>query len=319
MPRLSSLQLQGVELSIQMCRQIQSLRTFSSGFYENSRYGAYSLNQSASQHLLNLTTINIELSGSCTVQLGPSVKQVNIRWTRPGWSIPREIISEQATWRSVRAIHVAQIFSSSADPPADSSPIATFAILETTEPYQTLILRTSGAPNTCVHARAIDREDRERVFCGLHPATVAGMVAQIPGHELSSITISTTAIALQALSNAQCPVLSCVRLVLDSDDIAWIDSFTRDMINIKTLERIEFSQQADPAGCNWTTDVIIRTISLCIAAGNKLQEVLFLGFSPEAHCLAMAKMFSQQVVVDQNWLELKNERVWFTEPPFEWR
>ena len=322
MPRLSSLQLQVVEMSTNLCRHFQSLRTLSFSLSENSRLGADSLERSISQHLHNLTTINIELAGRITVQrypqLGPSVKHINIRWTKPGSYIPRDIIPNQAAWKSVTAIHVAHIGSSSANPPAAPSPVTTFAIPETAAPYQTLIFRTSGAPNRRVHARAIDGENRERAFSGLHPATVLGMVARIPGHKLSAITISVTAIALRALSGARLPLLCSIRLVLDTDDIAWIDNFAREMLNIKTLERLEFSQEAGTTASEWTTAMIIRTISSCIAAENELQEVQFLGFSPEAQCLAMLVMFSQQVVVDRNWRELKNERNWFTELPFEW-
>jgi len=322
MPRLSSLQLHGVEMSVNMCQHIQSLRTFSFSFCEKSRSGADLLARSVSRHIHNLTTINIELAGWGTAErypeLGPSVKHINIRWTKPGSFITRDMVPNQAAWKSVRAIHVAHICSSSANPPSVTSNLANFNIPETTAPYQTLILRTSGAPNTRVHARAIDCEDRERVFCGLHPATVRGMVARISGEELSSITISTTALALQALSHSQCPALSCIRLVLDTDDMTWINSYARDMSYITTLERLVFSQEADTAAFKWTTSMIIRTISSCIAAGNELQEVQFLGFSPEAQCLAMLGMFSQQVVVDRNWRELRNERTWFTELPFEW-
>ena len=322
MPRLSSLQLQGVEMSRTMIWPIQSLRTLSFSFRERSQYGGFSLEQSASQHLRNLTTINVELAGWNAVQgypyLGPSIKQINIRWTRPGLFVPRDTFPNEKDWNSIQAIHVKHMCSSSSSPPAVIPPLSTFAIPETTAPYQTLTIRTSGAPHTPLHARATDLEDRERVFCGLHPATVAGLVAQIPGQELSTITVAATAIALQVLSDAQCPALSCMRLVLDTDDISWINRFARDMPNITTLERLEFSQAVDQATAKWTTVVILRTLSSCIAAGNTLQEVLFLGFSPDAQCLAMAEMFSQQVVVDQDWREPKSDRTWFTELPFEW-
>jgi len=208
--------------------------------------------------------------------------------------------------------------SSSASLPTVTSTLTTFAIPETTAPYQTLCLRTSGAPDIRLHIRAIDSEDRQRILYGIHPVTVTGMVTHIPGLELSAITIATTAVALRTLSDARCPALSCIRLVLDTDDIDWIDSLVRDIPNITTLERLELSQEADTAAPKWTTAMIVRTLSFCIAAGNKLQEVVFLGFSPEAQCLVMVEMFSQQVVVDQNWREPKSERAWFTDPPFEW-
>jgi len=144
------------------------------------------------------------------------------------------------------------------------------------------------------------------------------MVARIPGEELASITLATTVVARRVLSEARLPVLSCIRLVFDTADIAWIDSFICDMPTINTLKRLEFSQEADLAAHIWATATIIHAISCCIAAGNKLHEVIFLGFSPDAQCLTVARMFSQQVVVDRNWRELKNERTWFREPPFEW-
>jgi len=321
MPRLSSLQLRGVDMTTTMLQQMHSLSTVSFSFGERFIYHGSSLAQNASQHLHNLTTINIELASWIGLQeyldLGPSVKRVNIRWTKPGLFVPCDAVADGGDWNSIRAIHVKHMCSSSTHPPAVTSYRATFAIPGTDAPYQTLSLRTSGPPDTRVHVRAIDLADRERVFCGLHPTTVAGMVAQIPGRELSTIAMSTTAVALGVFLDARCPALSCVRLVLDTDDIAWINIFARDISHITTLERLEFGQEADPAA-KWTTDMIIRTISSCIAAGNKLQEVLFLGFSPGAQCLTIVEMFSQQVVVDQNWRELKNERDWFTKLPFEW-
>ena len=322
-PRLSYLELHGVEMTSNLCSRVQTLRAFSFNLLEPSRFGTSSLDKCPSQYLRHITTINIELAGWNASQgypeLGPSVTQVNIRWTRPGLFVPQDAVPSQAVWTLIRAIHVSHM-SMSSDTLLDAATTTpTFVTIpQTGAPYDTLSLRTSGAPDKCVHVRAFDREDRERVFCGLHPATVVGMLARIPGEALASITIATTVIALRVLSEARLPVLSCIRLVLDTDDIAWIDGFTRDMPTINTLERLEFSQEADPAAHKWTTAIIIHAISCCIAAGNKLHEVLFLGFSPDSQCLAVAHMFSQQVVVDQNWRELKNERTWFREPPFEW-
>jgi len=152
MPRLSSLQLHGIEMTTALCQHIQSLRTFSFSFCNSSQYGDSSLEQSASQNLQNLSTINIELAGWNTTQryphLGPSVKQINIRWTRPGLFVPRNLVPDQAPWTSIQAIHVAHMCSSSADLQAVSSTLTTFAIPETTAPYQTLSLRSSGSPDT---------------------------------------------------------------------------------------------------------------------------------------------------------------------------
>jgi len=275
-----------------------------------------------SQQLCNLTTINLELDWWNTAPgseaMGPAVQQINIRWTKPGVFAPRDAVPTRTAWRSVRTIHVAHVHSNSDPPPGTTLDPSMFAIPETTAPYQILSIRTSGAANKRAHLRAFDSEDRERVFCGLHPATVVGMVAHIPGESLSAITISATAVALRALSDARCPLLRSIRLVLDTDDMAWVDTFMLDMPNIRTLERLEFSQEHGGAASEWTSTTVMRTISCCIASGNRLQEILFLGFSPEAQCLALAGIFSQQVVVDQNWREPKSERVWFTELPFEW-
>jgi len=321
-PRLSSLQIQGVKMALSMWLRAPSLRTFSFSFDERSQHGDALLERSLSEYARNLTTINIELGGWNAARpypyLGPSVKKINIRWTKDGLFFPRDAAPNEAVWNALQAIHVTHMCRGSADPPSVIPPLASFAIPETTAPYQTLSIRASGAPNTRVHARAIDRDDRERVFCGLHPSTVEGLVALIPGEELSSITIATKAVALRVLSDAQCPVLSCIRLAPDTEDIAWVDRFARDISNIKTLERLEFIQEADLEAPKWTTAIIIRVVSCCIGAGNQLQEVLFLGFSPEAQCLATVETFSQQIVVDRNWREPKNERAWFTEPPFEW-
>jgi len=322
MPQLSSLQLHGVQLNDNAYGQLQSLRSFSYSGPENTPYMGTAVAELVSQRLRNLTTINLELDGwyvyAGSRELGPAVQRINIHWTRHGLFFPRAAVPPRVAWQSVRAIHVAHVHNSS-DAPQGATLVPTmFAIPETTAPYQTLSVRTSVAPDTRVHVRAIDSEGRERTFCGIHQSTVVGMVAHIPRHELSAITITATAVALRALSDARCPLLSCIRLVLDTDDIAWINGFARDMPNITTLERLEFSQEAGGAAPKWTTTVIMRTISSCIAAGNTLQEVVFLGFSPEPQCTALVGMFSQQVTINQDWREPKTERVWFTDLPFEW-
>jgi len=322
MPQLSTLQLRGINLGCNFYRQIQSLRSFSYSGRENTAYMGLAVAEHVSQQLCNLDTINLELDwwnadiGSLT--LGPAVQQINIRWNKPGVFAPRDAVPTRTAWRSVRTIHVAHVHNSSDPPPDTTLNPSMFAIPETTAPYQILTIRTSGAANKRAHLRAFDSEDRERVFCGLHPATVVGMVARIPGESLSAITISATAVALRALSDARCPLLRNIRLVLDTDDIVWLDSFMLDVSKIRTLEQLEFSQGTGPETSKWTTAAVIRTMSCCVASGNRLQEILFLGFSPEAQCLAMAGMFSQQVTVDPNWREPKSERAWFTELPFEW-
>jgi len=100
MPRLSSLQLQGVEMSMTLCQLIQSLCTFSFSLRDRSQYGDASLEQSATLHLRNITTLNIELAGWNTAQrypqLGPSVKQINMRWIGSGLFVPRDAVPNQA-------------------------------------------------------------------------------------------------------------------------------------------------------------------------------------------------------------------------------
>ena len=235
MPRLSSLQLHGVELSITLCGFIQSLRAFSFSFRDRSQYGESSLEQSACQYLHNLCTVNIELAGWNTTQrypyFGSSVKHINIRWTKPGLFVPRDAVPNQAPWGSIQTVHVSHVYSIPAKAAAATLPLTAFAIPETTSPYHNLILRTSGAPDARVHARVIDRKDRERVFCGLHPATVAGMDAHIPVQELSTMTIAATAVALRVFSNLRFPVLSCIRLVLDTNDISSLHARS-DMVRV---------------------------------------------------------------------------------------
>ena len=55
-----------------------------------------------------------------------------------------------------------------------------------------------------------------------------------------------------------------------------------------------------------------------MAAGHSLQRVAFLGFTPDSRCATRAEAFADDVVVDRNWREPASERVWFTEPAFEW-
>jgi len=324
MPQLSSLQLHGINLDCYFYLQILSLRSFSYSGRENTNAMGSAAAEHVSYFSNNLKTINIELdwwnpaAGCEDPGLGPNVQKINIHWNKPGLFIPRDAVPTRASWRSVRAIHITHVHKDSDAPSGATLDPTIFAIPETITPYQILSIRTSSAANERAHVRAFDSEDRERVFCGLHPATVVGMVAYIPGGSLSAITISATAVALRALSDARCPLLRSIRLMLDTDDIVWLDSFILDMPNIRTLEQLEFSQGSGRDTPKWTTTAIIRTISCCIASGNRFQEILFLGFSPEAQCLAMAGMFSQQVAVDQNWREPKSERAWFTEPSFEW-
>jgi len=321
MPRLSSFELRGVELTTVLLQKIQSLSTFSFSGGENFQHGQGSMAMCASRFLHNLTTINLELSGWNTAagypELGPAVKQINIRWTKPSFFMSREAIPNQAAWKSIRTVRVAHMCDSPGKPPEyDWDRLRDhYGIPETAVPYQSLSFRALGASDRRVHVRAIDRDGRERIVCGLHPSTVENLVTHISKKELSTITITTTALILQALASVHLPALRCIRIVVDTSKIR---SLVYAMPNISKLERLEFSQEVDSAASEWTTTVITRTISRFVAAAICLQEVVFLGFSPEPQCVTLAGMFSQRVVVDPNWQEPKSEREWFTEPPFKW-
>jgi len=251
-------------------------------------------------------------------EFGPAVRRIDICWTKPGPLVPRDAFPNREAWKTIRVLHFAQVCSTSG---ATSGVLPTptiGAIPETTAPYRNLSVRTSRGPNTCVHMRVTDREDRERIFCGLQPDTVAGMVTHIPGSELSAVTVSTTAVALRVISDAQYPALKRLCLVLDTDGVAWMNILARDMLSITTLERLEFSQETGATPFTWSTTLIMCVLACCIAAGNKIQEAVFLGFEPEAQCVALAGVFTHQVVVDREWREPESESKWFTELPFEW-
>jgi len=143
------------------------------------------------------------------------------------------------------------------------------------------------------------------------------MVKHIPGSELSAVTVSTTAAALRVISDAQCPTVKCLRIVLDTDDVTWMNIIARDMLSITTLEWLEFSQEEGATPFTWSTTLIMCVLACCIAVG-KIQEAAFFGFEPEAQCVALAGVFTQQVVVDQKWREPQSESKWLMELPFEW-
>jgi len=323
MPQLSSLQLRGIDLDKDFFSKLQSLNSFSfSGREDTIRQLGPAVPEFVSQLLRNLTTINLELAcwnaSSDSPEFGPAVQRINIRWTKPGVFVPSDALPKRAAWSSIRAIHVAQVCSSSECFPVATLTPTNFSIPQTTVPYKTLNVRTSNRQNVRVHVRAIDCEDRERAFCGLHPDTVASMAAHIPGQNLSAITITTTAIALRALSDAQCPVLNRVRIVLDNDDIAWVSIFARDVLRITMLERLEFIVDRGATTLTWSSTLIMCVLACCNAAGKKIQEAVFLGFEPEAQCVTLAAVLTQRVVVDQEWREPESESKWFTELPFEW-
>jgi len=157
--------------------------------------------------------------------------------------------------------------SSSDHPTAVSLAPSIFAIPETAAPYLTLSVRASAAPDTRVHVQVIDNQGRERIFGGLYLTTVAGMVS---GQELSTITVTATAIALRALSDAACPVLSCIRIVLDTDETLWINIFARDMRSITTLERLELTRGTTTTA--WSSTLIMYALTSCISAGRSFRK-----------------------------------------------
>jgi len=321
-PLLSSLQLHGVDLDRDFFRRLPTLREFSFSGCEDTRFLGSRVPEYISQHVHNLATINLELSGWSVTGgssgFGQSVQQINIRWIRPGLFVPRQAIPDRAGWSSIRAVHVAHMCSSSDVLLTTTSTPTNLAIPETIAPYQNLSVRTSGAPNPRTHMRVIDREERERVFCGLHPTTVADMVAHIPGQDITAITIDTTSILLGIFSSARCPTLNRLRIVLDTNDISWFRVLTQNMLGITTLERLEFGKEAGSSALTWSSAIIMSVLASCVATGNIIRAVVFLGFQPEAQFVASAKMFAQEVVVDRGWREPESDRVWFTEPPFEW-
>jgi len=316
-PRLSCFQSNSANLTgtiLSDLHAVQSLRTFSIGNLDNLNFLLVAISVSVT----NITTINIELASwsanPSSFTFSPALCRINIRWTKPGIFIPVHALPGTEAWNSVQAVHISHVGDSSGDPLQASLAGANFPILARVLPYQSLWVRTSDQG---VHVRVGHEDGRDRVFCGLHPTTVSGVAARIPGLEPTTLTVATTAVALNVISNAPWPGLRRIRIVLDTDDITWISIFARDMFNVPTLEQLELSIQAD-AMASWTTSLILRVLASCMTAGHNLQKVGFLGFAPESSCVARADAFADEVVMDRNWREPEEERVWFTEPAFEW-
>jgi len=313
-PKLSCLQLNKVTLSginYSNFRALQTLRTISISGIDG--LGTNYLSSISSQ-LPELTTINLQLGnwgayvGSDTPPL--ALRRINIRWTKAGVFTPAEIIPYPEAWNLVQAVHVTHAL-------VGSGLSGNFPIAAETKPYRSLWVRTSVADSLQVHVRVVHEDGRERVFCGLHPTSVSGIATRIPGLQLTEITIATTAVALNVLSNSSWPALRRIRLVSDTYDTAWFSIFARDMFNIPTLEQIELG--IDPNFvCSWKTPIALGVLGGCVAAGHTLQKVVFLGFEPDPRCVAGAEAFVDKVVVDRLWREPDDERVWFTEPAFEW-
>jgi len=319
-PRLFCVQLTSIKLGGTMWSDlgaIQSLRTFSIDGNNTHSYWPVTIFRLLSR----VTTFNLELAPCDTIpvhnMLQANMRRINIRWTKPGFFDPSQVVHSPETWNSIQSVHIAHVGESSGDPLPANLPGVSIPIPAQATPYRRLQVRTSGTSSLKVHFSVVHENGRERVFCGLHPATVSGIAARIPELELSTLTVGTGAVALNILSNSTFPALRRIRLVSDTLDNAWINIFVRDMLTVPTLEQLEFSIDVDVMAF-WTTKAILRVLASCMAAGHDLQKVVFLGFAPESRCVARAEGFAEEVVVDRRWYEPKSERSWFTEPAFEW-
>ena len=313
-PRLSCLQLNKITLNginYGHFRAIQNLRTISIGGIDGQGTNYIGMVLS---NLPELTTINLQLGNwgtpnGCAVPTS-TLRKINIRWTKPGLFSSAEVTPYPDSWKLVQAVHVTHA-------PVGSGLSGNILVPAETNLYRSLWVRTSVAGSQQVHVRVVHEDGRERVFCGLHAGSVTGIATRIPGLQLTELTIATTAVALNVLSNSSWPALRRIRLVSDTSDTAWFSIFARDMFNIPTLEQIELS--IDPNFVSsWKTPIALGVLGGCVAAGHTLQKVVFLGFEPDPRCVAGAEAFVDKVVVDRLWREPENERVWFTEPAFEW-
>jgi len=273
-------------------------------------------------HTFHHTTFNIELDGwapgDSPREIAPSLRRINIHWRALGPLVPDEVIPTNECWKLVPIVHVTHVGDTTLSGVTNINVTAPISIPATSVPYSSVQVRSSITGDPCVNVRAVDVEGRERSFCGLQSATVTGLLSRIPADRLSTITVTTAAVALNALSNAQLPTLQCMRLVSNRSETGWVDTFAHDILNVRTLERIEFSVEGNPKTVGWTTKTILRILSSCMAAGCTLEKVVFLGFQPEARCVSLAATFAEEIIVDQNWREPLEERIWFTQPSFEW-
>jgi len=320
-PQLDSLHVRGVQMTYPFLRRLpdlESLQTFSIGKTADFNISQASLGQVASTILSHLITLNVELAGWETATSAPafttSLRRINIRWTSRGPMVPDDAVPSHAAWKQVKLIHVTHVRETS----SDCSSILSATIPATCAPYQTICIRNSGTADRRIHVRAVDVEDRERMLCGLHPSTVAGLVSRIPASRLSAITVTTAAVALGVLSNCVCPAVCRVRLVSNTNDVGWVNTFARDILSVTTLECIEFCIDANVSTFAWTDTALLRVLACCMAAGSILNQVVFLGFEPEARCVSQAATFATRVVVDCDWREHSDERIWFARPSFEW-
>ena len=301
---------------------LQSLQTYSFGLKSSFAISTRQIFDIASNVLPYLRTFNLELavrsSSVSTPTFPPSLRCINFRWTSSGPLVPSDVFPNHAAWKIVpivRITHVGDTPQSSSDATYSGTSIT---IPETDAPYCTIHVHTSNKSTPRVHVRAVDVEDRERIFCGLHPMTVGGVVSRIQADRLSAITLTTTAVAFNVLSDTRCPVLRRVRLVSSTRETNWVSTFARDILSVTTLECIELSVEPSTNTFGWTTATVLRVLACCMAAGSILEQVVFLGFEPEARCVSQAATFAVQVIVNRNWKEPSGERIWFTEPSFDW-
>jgi len=266
------------------------------------------------------TTFNIELTSWWRVVEAydtPCLRRINIHWTKSGPFVPDEVIPLHKRWQILHIVHVTHVC---AIPHglANVTGTASVSIPPTCSSYSAVQVRSCITSDPRLNVRALDMEGRERIFCGLQPATVTGLFSRIPADRLSIITVTTAAVAVDVLSNAQLPALHCIRLVSNTSEMGWISIFARDILSATALERIELSVEGNPKAVGWTTSAVRRVLASCVAAGCALEKVVFLGFQPEARCVSLAATFAEEIIVDQNWREPLEERIWFTQPSFEW-
>jgi len=341
-PRLYCIQFNKIQLSGTIFSNFQAMQTLCTFSFGDVGSPNTSMLAQVSNLLHNITTINIELAswGASLddATLTPAIRRINIRWTKPGLFIPSQAMPSPSAWSLARIVHITHVGDSLADPSQADLAGGNFPMLAQARPrrigrstvlvrgspriqasdfYRYLLIRTSATSGRSVHVRVVHEDGRQRAFCGLHPTTIFGVAARIPGLELHSLTVATTAVALNVLSNSTWPALRLIHLVADTRDTAWVSIFAQEMFNVPKLTHLELSIERDVED-SWSTATIIRVLGCCIAAGHNLQQVSFLGFAPDRHCTTRAEAFTKKVVVDRNWNELQSERVWFTKPAFEW-
>ena len=122
-----------------------------------------------------------------------------------------DVIPYPEDWNTVQTVHVTHVGNSISED---------FLIPAETVPYRRLWVRTSATGSQQVHICVVHEDGRERAFCALDPAAVYGIATRIPGLVLTTLTVATTAVALNVLSNSSWPTLGRMRLVSDTYYIA---------------------------------------------------------------------------------------------------